>query len=69
MIYVKVLVFFFLKLGDVDFYFGLEMKLIGEVMGLDIIYEKVFYKVFVGVGMEVLDNGVVLLMIEDNDKV
>ncbi|MDH5018062.1 carbamoyl-phosphate synthase large subunit [Limosilactobacillus fermentum] len=68
MIHVKVPVFSFSKLGDVDSYLGPEMKSTGEVMGSDTTYEKALYKAFAGAGMEVPDNGAVLLTIEDNDK-
>ncbi|MCS8609935.1 carbamoyl-phosphate synthase large subunit [Limosilactobacillus fermentum] len=68
MIHVKAPVFSFSKLGDVDSYLGPEMKSTGEVMGSDTTYEKALYKAFAGAGMEVPDNGAVLLTIEDNDK-
>lgn len=68
MIHVKAPVFSFSKLGDVDSYLGPEMKSTGEVTGSDTTYEKALYKAFAGAGMEVPDNGAVLLTIEDNDK-
>ena len=68
MIHVKAPVFSFSKLGDVDSYLGPEMKSTGEVMGSDTTYEKALYKAFAGAGMEVPDNGAVLLTIKDNDK-
>lgn len=36
MVYIKVFVFSFIKFVKVDSLLGFEMKLIGEVMGLDI---------------------------------
>lgn len=61
-------VFSFNKLKNVDIMFGLEMKFIGEVMGKDLIFEKVLYKGFIGSGFEVKDYGIVLMIVSDKDK-
>lgn len=64
----KVLVFSFNKLKNVDIILGFEMKLIGEVMGKDIILEKVLFKGLIGSGVEVKDYGIVLMIVSDKDK-
>lgn len=68
LVYVKVLVFLFLKLNCVDSLLGLEMKLMGEVMGSDVMMVKVFYKVFEVVKLYVLSYGNVFLIVWDEDK-
>ena len=65
---VKVPVFSFEKLTDVNSYLGPEMKSTGEVMGTDQTFAKALYKAFAGAKMQLPDNGSVLLTIEDNDK-
>lgn len=62
------MVFFFVKLCSVDMLFGFEMKLIGEVMGKDVMFEKVFYKGFVVSGIMMYDYGIVFLIVVDCDK-
>lgn len=64
----KVLVFSFNKLKNVDIILGFEMKFIGEVMGKDIILEKVLFKGLIGSGVEVKDYGIVLMIVSDKDK-
>lgn len=54
---------------NVDIILGFEMKLIGEVMGKDIILEKVLFKGLIGSGVEVKDHGIVLMIVSDKDKV
>lgn len=53
---------------NVDIILGFEMKLIGEVMGKDIILEKVLFKGLIGSGVEVKDYGIVLMIVSDKDK-
>lgn len=53
---------------NVDIILGFEMKFIGEVMGKDIILEKVLFKGLIGSGVEVKDYGIVLMIVSDKDK-
>lgn len=67
-VYVKVPVFSFAKLRDVDITLGPEMKSTGEVMGKDITLEKALYKGLVASGMNIQKFGTVLFTVADKDK-
>lgn len=67
-VYVKVPVFSFAKLRNVDISLGPEMKSTGEVMGKDITLEKALYKGLVASGLQIQKFGTVLLTIADKDK-
>jgi carbamoyl-phosphate synthase large subunit len=67
-VYVKVPVFSFAKLRNVDISLGPEMKSTGEVMGKDITFEKALYKGLVASGIHIRSYGSVLLTIADKDK-
>lgn len=65
---VKVPVFSFAKLKEVDPTLGPEMKSTGEVMATDRTLEKALYKGLVAAGMTIALKGNVLLTIADQDK-
>jgi carbamoyl-phosphate synthase large subunit len=65
---VKLPVFSFAKLSDVEIALGPEMKSTGEVMGKDHIFEKALYKAFVAAGTSVPQSGTILATISDADK-
>lgn len=65
---VKVPVFSFAKLPQVDTTLGPEMKSTGEVIGLDTTLPKALYKGLVAAGYQVAESGVVLATIADKDK-
>jgi carbamoyl-phosphate synthase large subunit len=65
---VKVPVFSFAKLSDVEIALGPEMKSTGEVMGRDKIFEKALHKAFVAAGVVIPDSGTILATINDMDK-
>ncbi|MCC5893076.1 carbamoyl-phosphate synthase large subunit [Exiguobacterium sp.] len=65
---VKVPVFSFAKLKEVDPSLGPEMKSTGEVMATDRTLEKALYKGLVAAGMTIALKGNVLLTIADQDK-
>ncbi|MDA8197889.1 MAG: carbamoyl-phosphate synthase large subunit [Thermaerobacter sp.] len=65
---VKMPVFSFAKLSDVDSALGPEMKSTGEVMGIDASYPAALYKAFLAAGFRVRGQGVVLATIADQDK-
>lgn len=67
-VYVKVPVFSFAKLKDVDITLGPEMKSTGEVMGKDATLEKALYKGLVASGMNIQKFGTVLFTVADKDK-
>ncbi|RDU38509.1 carbamoyl-phosphate synthase large subunit [Neobacillus piezotolerans] len=67
-VYVKVPVFSFAKLKDVDITLGPEMKSTGEVMGKDYTLEKALYKGLVASGISIRQFGAVLLTVADKDK-
>ena len=67
-VYVKVPVFSFAKLRNVDITLGPEMKSTGEVMGKDITLEKALYKGLVASGMNIQKFGTVLFTVADKDK-
>jgi carbamoyl-phosphate synthase large subunit len=65
---VKVPVFSFAKLSDVEIALGPEMKSTGEVMGKDKVFEKALHKAFVAAGMIIPDSGTILATINDSEK-
>ncbi len=65
---VKVPVFSFSKLLQVDTSLGPEMKSTGEVMGLDIDFPRALYKGLVAAGLEVPAKGSILITVADKDK-
>lgn len=67
-VYVKVPVFSFAKLRNVDITLGPEMKSTGEVMGKDCTLEKALYKGLVASGMKIQKFGTVLFTVADKDK-
>lgn len=62
---VKEVVFFFSKFFGVDILLGLEMCFIGEVMGIDSDFGKVFVKVELGVGVILVIIGMVFVFMSD----
>ncbi|MDE2745281.1 MAG: carbamoyl-phosphate synthase large subunit [Chloroflexota bacterium] len=65
---VKAPVFSMSKLSGVDTHLGPEMKSTGEVMGVDIDYDKALNKALIAAGMAVPPRGRALLSIADQDK-
>lgn len=65
---IKVPVFSFAKLVQVDVILGPEMKSTGEVMGVDTCFEKALYKGFTAAGIAIPDSGVIVATIADKDK-
>jgi len=65
---VKVPVFSFAKMQQVDISLGPEMKSTGEVMGIDYQYSRALYKGIIGAGMNVPQEGTVLITVADKDK-
>ncbi len=65
---VKVPVFSFAKMLQVDISLGPEMKSTGEVMGIDYEYSRALYKGIIGAGMNVPQNGSILFTAADKDK-
>ena len=65
---VKVPVFSFQKLKNVDTTLGPEMKSTGEVIGTDINLEKALYKGLTAAGIKIKDYGKVLFTIDDKNK-
>jgi carbamoyl-phosphate synthase large subunit len=67
-VYVKMPVFSFNKLKDVDTVLGPEMKSTGEIIGKDVSLPKALYKAFRATNMRIPEYGTVLLTIADKDK-
>ena len=65
---VKAPVFSMSKLSGVDTHLGPEMKSTGEVMGVDVDYEKALSKALIAAGMAVPPKGRALLSIAEQDK-
>lgn len=65
---VKVPVFSFQKLKNVDTILGPEMKSTGEVMGTDINLEKALYKGLIAAGTKIKNYGKILFTIDDKNK-
>ena len=65
---VKVPVFSFEKLVDVDTHLGPEMKSTGEVLGLANTMEEALYKGLVAAGYQMKKSGGVLMTIRNTDR-
>ncbi|MBR6729201.1 MAG: carbamoyl-phosphate synthase large subunit, partial [Clostridia bacterium] len=65
---VKVPVFSFEKLHDVDTSLGPEMKSTGEVLGLSTDFSEALYKGLLGAGFKMSTTGNVLITVRDHDK-
>jgi len=65
---VKMPVFSFAKLADVETSLGPEMKSTGEVLGLDTDPTKAMYKAFLAAGYDIPPQGTILATIADKDK-
>jgi carbamoyl-phosphate synthase large subunit len=65
---IKVPVFSFAKMLQVDVSLGPEMKSTGEVMGMDADYSFALYKALLGAGVQIPEQGTVLATIADKDK-
>ena len=66
---VKMPVFSFQKLTDVDMGLGPEMKSTGEVLGIDTLFPQALLKAFKGAGMELPKAGSnVIVTVNDEDK-
>lgn len=65
---VKMPVFSFSKLGEVDAVLGPEMKSTGEVMGIDADLPRALYRALVAGGFRLSAGGRILATIADNDK-
>ena len=65
---VKVPVFSFEKLHDVDASLGPEMKSTGEVLGISKNFGEALYKGLLAAGFRMSDKGNVLITVRDNDK-
>ena len=66
---VKEAVFPFARFAGVDTILGPEMKSTGEVMGLDVSFERAFAKAQLGAGVRLPDAGTVFLSVRDADKI
>ena len=65
---VKAPVFSFAKIRQVDIALGPEMKSTGEVIGMDYHFERALYKAILASGINIPEEGVILLTIADKDK-
>ena len=65
---VKEAVFPFARFPNVDTILGPEMKSTGEVMGLDVSFERAFAKSQLGAGVKLPLGGTVFLSVRDADK-
>jgi carbamoyl-phosphate synthase large subunit len=65
---VKVPVFSFEKLTDVDTHLGPEMKSTGEVLGIGKNIEEALYKGLIAAGYKLQKHGGVLITVRDSDK-
>jgi carbamoyl-phosphate synthase large subunit len=65
---VKVPVFSFEKLTDLDTHLGPEMKSTGEVLGIGKNFEEALYKGLVAAGYKTRRHGGVLITVRDSDK-
>jgi len=66
---IKVPVFSFEKLRDVDISLGPEMKSTGEVLGISKDFSEALFKGLIGSGIKMKKNGNVLMTVRDSDKV
>jgi len=65
---VKVPVFSFNKLENVDISLGPEMKSTGEVMGIDVSLKRALYKGLLAAGVHIPEKGTMVATIADKDK-
>lgn len=65
---VKVPVFSFEKLTDVDILMGPEMKSTGEVLGIGKTLDEALYKGLTAAGYKMAKNGGILITVKDKDK-
>lgn len=65
---VKVPIFSFEKLHDLDTQLGPEMKSTGEVLGIASTFEEALLKGLIGAGYTLKDKGGVLISVRDTDK-
>lgn len=65
---VKVPVFSFEKLHNVDTHLGPEMKSTGEVLGIAKTFEEALLKGLIAAGHKILNEGSVLMTVRDTDK-
>ncbi len=65
---VKVPVFSFAKLTDVDTQLGPEMKSTGEVLGIGRNFEEAIYKGLVAAGYTMKKTGTIFITVRDDDK-
>lgn len=65
---VKVPIFSFEKLQDLDTHLGPEMKSTGEVLGIGKALDEALYKGLVAAGYKMQRNGGILLTVRNNDK-
>ena len=65
---VKVPVFSFEKLHDVDASLGPEMKSTGEVLGISTDFGEALFKGLLGAGFKMAKNGNVLITVRDSDR-
>ena len=64
----KAPVFSFNKMSNVDITLGPEMKSTGEVMCIDYQYARALYKACIASGIEVPNEGTILITLADQDK-
>jgi carbamoyl-phosphate synthase large subunit len=65
---VKEAVFPFNRFPNVDVILGPEMKSTGEVMGLDLSFERAFLKAQLGAGVKLPEAGSAFVSVKDSDK-
>ncbi|MBP0494412.1 carbamoyl-phosphate synthase large subunit [Roseomonas indoligenes] len=65
---VKEAVFPFNRFPGVDVLLGPEMKSTGEVMGLDLSFERAFLKSQMGAGVKLPEKGTAFISVKDSDK-
>ena len=65
---VKAPVFSFNKMSDVDITLGPEMKSTGEVMAIDYQYSRALYKACIASGINIPNEGAILITVADMDK-
>jgi carbamoyl-phosphate synthase large subunit len=65
---VKEAVFPFNRFPNVDVILGPEMKSTGEVMGLDVSFERAFLKSQLGAGVKLPESGTAFISVKESDK-
>jgi carbamoyl-phosphate synthase large subunit len=65
---VKEAVFPFNRFPNVDVILGPEMKSTGEVMGLDLSFERAFLKAQLGAGVKLPEAGTAFISVKESDK-